>query len=94
MAAFDENTELELELIQSHIAQKPVLRSELGCACVAREVSVERGGMGERVEPFNLGSKSCAKVLPRYLTKNVHLPAGLQGSWGVRDAQGHSRGGD
>jgi len=40
--------ELELELIQSHMAQKPMLRGELGCACVAREVSVERGGMGER----------------------------------------------
>ena len=35
--------ELELELIQSHLAQKPVLRGEVGCACVAREVSVERG---------------------------------------------------
>jgi len=34
----------ELELIQSHMAQKPVLRGEVGCACVAREVSVERGG--------------------------------------------------
>ena len=40
--------ELELELIQSHMAQKPVLRGEVGCACVACEVSVERGGMGER----------------------------------------------
>ena len=40
--------ELELELIQPHMAQKPVLRREVGCACVAREVSVERGGMGER----------------------------------------------
>ena len=40
--------ELELELIQSNMAQKPVLRGEVGCACVAREVSVERGGMGER----------------------------------------------
>jgi len=28
----------ELELIQSHMAQKPVLRGEVGCACVAREV--------------------------------------------------------
>jgi len=37
-----------LELIQSHMAQKPVLRGEVGCACVAREVSVERRGMGER----------------------------------------------
>ena len=35
--------ELELELIQSHRAQKPVLRGEVGCACVAREISVERG---------------------------------------------------
>jgi len=39
--------ELELELIQPHMAQKPVLRGEVGCACVEREVSVERGGMGE-----------------------------------------------
>ena len=27
----------ELELIQSHMAQKPVLWGEVGCACVARE---------------------------------------------------------
>ena len=33
--------ELELELVQSHMVQKPVLRGEVGCACVAREVSVE-----------------------------------------------------
>jgi len=40
---------LKLELvIQYHMAQKPVLRGGVGCACVAREVSVERGGMGER----------------------------------------------
>ena len=36
----------ELELIQPHMAQKPVLRGEVRCACVTREVSVERGGMG------------------------------------------------
>ena len=36
---------VELELIQSHMAQKPVLRGEVGCACVAREVSVERVSM-------------------------------------------------
>ena len=41
-------TSLKVELIQTHTAQKPVLRGEVGCACVAREVSVERGGMGER----------------------------------------------
>ena len=38
----------ELELIQPQMAQKPVLRGEVGCACAAREVSVARGGMGER----------------------------------------------
>ena len=32
----------ELELIQPHMPQKPVLRGEVRCACVAREVSVER----------------------------------------------------
>jgi len=31
-------SELELELIQPHMAQKPVLRGEVGCACVARGV--------------------------------------------------------
>ena len=36
---------VELELAHPHMAQKPVLRGEVGCACVAREVSVERGGM-------------------------------------------------
>ena len=46
--AFGKVGELELELIQSLMAQKPVLRGEVGCVCVAREVSVERGGMGER----------------------------------------------
>jgi len=30
------------------MAQKPVLRGEVGCASVAREVSAEKGGMGER----------------------------------------------
>ena len=47
----------KLELIQSHMAQKPVLRGEVGCACVAREVSVERGGMGERGCARRLGGK-------------------------------------
>ena len=51
--------ELELELIQSHMAQKPVLRGEVGCACVAREVSVERGGVGER---------GCARRLDGWLS--------------------------
>ena len=39
---------LLLLVIQSHMAQKPVLRGEVGCACVAREVSVERRSMDER----------------------------------------------
>ena len=29
------SSELELELIHSHMAQKPVLRGEVGCACVS-----------------------------------------------------------
>ena len=29
------STLFELELVQSHMAQKPVLRGEVGCACVA-----------------------------------------------------------
>ena len=41
--------QLELELIQPHMAQKSVLRGEVGCACVAREVSFERGGIAQRV---------------------------------------------
>ena len=50
--------ELELKLIQPHMAQKPVLRGEVGCACVVREVSVERGGMGERTHTHTrIGSK-------------------------------------
>ena len=31
--------DVELELMQSHMAQKPVLRGEVGCACVARDVA-------------------------------------------------------
>ena len=46
--SLDIEQRFELELTQPHMAQKPVLRGEVGCACVAREVSVERGGMGER----------------------------------------------
>ena len=38
---------LDLELMQPHMAQKPVLRGEVWCAYVALEVSVARGGMGE-----------------------------------------------
>ena len=37
------------------MAQKPVPRGEVGCACVAREVSAERGGMGERLLQAALG---------------------------------------
>ena len=36
---------------------KPVLRGEVGCACVAREVSFERGGMGERGCARRLGEE-------------------------------------
>ena len=37
--------DFELELIQPHMAQKPVLRGEVGCACVAREVSAILGAV-------------------------------------------------
>jgi len=47
LGALSSSMELELELIQPHMAQKPVLRGEVGCACVTSEVSVERGGMGD-----------------------------------------------
>ena len=36
--AADEARVSELELIQSHMAQKPVLRGEVGCACVGVRV--------------------------------------------------------
>jgi len=36
------------------MAQKPVLRGEVGCACVAREVSVERGGTWRRAWSLGL----------------------------------------
>ena len=47
-------TPVKLEHIQPHMAQKPVLRGEVGCACVAREVSFERGPVktGARVRHF------------------------------------------
>jgi len=48
---------VELELIQPHMAQKPVLRGEVVCACVARQVNVERGGMGERGCARRLGGR-------------------------------------
>jgi len=36
--AADEARVSELELIQPHMAQKPVLRGEVGCACVGVRV--------------------------------------------------------
>ena len=57
--------ELELELIQPQMAQKPVLRGEVGCACVAREVSVERRGMLQglsRVRPSCASKKNKPQV--------------------------------
>jgi len=38
--------ELELELIQFHMAQKPVLRGEVGCACLNPQVDVPRNIAG------------------------------------------------
>ena len=59
-----EEVAFELEPIQRHEAQKPVLRGEVGCACVAREASVERGGMGER---------GCARRLGGWVVVGVKL---------------------
>ena len=45
----DLESELELELIQSQMAQKPMLRGEVGRACAMRcVVRDERGGIFER----------------------------------------------
>ena len=73
--------ELELELVQPHMAQKPVLRGEVGCACVAREVSVERGGMGER---------GCARCLGGWAFADGDM-AGAENAWDA--SGGHVHGG-
>ena len=74
--------ELELELIQSHMAQKPVLvlRGEVGCACVAREVGVERGGMGERgcarrplTHPLSQATSCVFRITPHYTKRQNSL---------------------
>ena len=44
--------ELELELIQSHMAQKPVLRGEVGCACVARGKWAKQAETLETIIPY------------------------------------------
>jgi len=44
---FNKAVELELELIQTHLAQKPLLWVEVG-ACGAQQVKVWWGGMGRR----------------------------------------------
>jgi len=41
--------ELELELMQFHMAQKPVLRGEVGCACVAKRR--DRSFRGSSAQP-------------------------------------------
>jgi len=64
------------------MAQKPVLRGEVGCACVAREVSVERGGMGERIlmayswqlmagSSISINSRGLAQKHEKILAKEV-----------------------
>jgi len=56
---------LELELIQSHMAQKPRLRGEVGCACVAREVSVETTSRPRsHWACFAQGSAACGVMRP------------------------------
>ena len=72
----EHGSELELELVQSHMAQKPVLRGEVGCACAAREVSVEREGMGERGCARRLGG--WVWVLPD--ATHAHVRTSQEGS--------------
>ena len=55
-------------VIQPDMAQKPLLRGEVGCACIAREVSVERGGMGERGCARRLGVGSTMHLQTRIST--------------------------
>ena len=62
---------LELELIQSHMAQKPMLRGEVGCACVAREVSVEKGGMGAHGYDFCAAIYDIFHLLPTPLSGGI-----------------------
>jgi len=66
--------------IQSHMAQKPVLRGEVGCACVAREVGVERGGMGERgcarrplTHPLSQATSCVFRITPHYTKRQNSL---------------------
>ena len=62
------------------MAQKPVLRGEVGCACVAREVSVERGGMGERGLLKDLPTRNAEErqhvleLILRLHARVAHLP--------------------
>jgi len=44
----------------------------VGCACVAREVRVERGGMGER---------GCARRLGGWVWDASSVPISLDGWW-------------
>ena len=64
------------------MAQKPVLRGEVGCACVAREVSVESGGMGPHTNaalPTKLWETSTSKTLSQtaLTIQSVKLPCVL-----------------
>jgi len=68
---------VKLELIQSHMAQKPVLRGEVGCACVAREVAC-----GMAMAPVQIIEKIC--TLGKSLVAQVFFCPPLSGGIGFR----------
>jgi len=57
------------------MAQKQVLRGEVGCTCVAREVGVERGGMGERGCARRLGGQPTRRRRHDDTSNSDDLPA-------------------
>ena len=62
-------TRIELELIQSHMAQKPVLRDEVGCVCVAREVThIKRH---PDVESFGEAPRSAEQENSHYIVSST-----------------------
>ena len=72
------------------MAQKPVLRGEVGCACVAREVSVERGGcklrkQGDECTAWSTGG-------PGGALSNHRVRAVLSGNWRAEATNAPSHG--
>ena len=71
----------ELELIQSHMAQKPVLRREVGCACVGsvREENTARAVVDIYLNRGRYPIWACT----------LSIPSGRSGGGGDGDGGGH-----